>query len=444
MAIPDAPRRIPVIGHAAALLSDPLGYLATLPAHGDVLRLTFGPVRIVVVCDPELTRRVLVDDRTYDKGGPSFDSGLEEFGDGLASCPHSRHRRRRRLAQPSFHHSRYPGYARVMTDHIDTATAAWRPGQVLDVRAEMASLSMSIAVATMFSSSMPADRLRQAVGDLQTLVSGIHRTMLLPPALTRLPLPVNQRYRRAVTRLRQTIGAIVAERRAHAGEHDDLLASLLAARDDQSDTPSSLTENEAVDEVMTFFAAGSETIANTLAWSLYLLSQDADVRARQRAEVEQVLTGDVATFEDISKLELTTRIVTESLRLYPPAWIVTRAVTADTELGGHPIPAGTFVAWSPYLLQRRADLYEEPDRFRPDRWDATRCPAPPRSAFVSFGGGARKCIGDQFSYVEATLALATITRRWILDPVPGARVTPAASTTLYPKNLRMRLVREAS
>ncbi|MFC3892464.1 cytochrome P450 [Lentzea rhizosphaerae] len=438
--IAEAPKRIPLIGHALPLLADPLQFLTALPETGDLVRVRVGPVQVVVVCDPELTRQVLVDDRTFDKGGPSFDSGLDDFGDGLASVPHSRHRRRRRLAQPSFHRSRYENYARMMSGHIDTATKGWRAGDVLDVRTEMTSLSMAIAVDTMFSSALPAARLRQAVDDLQTFVSGIHRTMVLPGPVARLPLPANVRYRAAVDRLRRTVREIVAERRATGGDHNDLLSSLLLARDGDDAADQGLTDSEVVDEVLTFFAAGSETIAGTISWALYLLASNPEEYQRLREEVDRVVADDAATFEDVPKLEFTNRVVTEALRLYPPAWIVTRSVTADTQLGAHTLPAGTFVAWSPYILHRQDSLFENAARFVPDRWDDALHEQPHRTSFITFGGGARKCIGDHFSYVEATLALATITKRWTLELVDGERVKPAPSTTLYPKNLRMRVV----
>ena len=327
-----------------------------------------------------------------------------------------------------------------MCAHIDTVTSAWGDGDLLDVRAEMTSLSMAIAVETMFS-SLPAPALRQVGADLQTFVKGIHRAMVLPPALIRPLLPANRRYSQDVARLRRTASDIVAERRARGGDYDNLLSTLLSARDTEDGSDQGLTDPEVMDEVLTFFAAGFETIADTLAWTPYLLSQNPEVYSQQLTELEGVLSDDAATYEDIPKLELGTRIITEALRLYPPAWIVTRSVTANIPLGAHLILAGTVVAWSPYLLHRRVDLYDNTGRFIPDRWDSTRYPQPPCTVWVTFGGGALKCIGDHFSYAEATLALATMTKRWNFEIAPGAPVKPAASTTLYPKNLRMRVTR---
>ena len=161
-----------------------------------------------------------------------------------------------------------------------------------------------------------------------------------------------------------------------------------------------------------------------MSWALHLLSGHPGLRDQVYAEVDTVLAGAPVGPQHLPRLELTGRVVTEAVRLYPPGWLLTRTVTADTTLGGHTLLAGTTVIYSPYLIHHRADLFTAPDSFIPDRW-APGAHRPQRDAFVAFGGGARKCPGDQFGLTEATLALACITAAWHLEPAPGRPVRPA-------------------
>lgn len=439
--IASAPGRLPVLGNLVPLLRDPLRFLRSLPEHGDLVRVRLGPFSAIMVCDPGLTHQVLLDDRTFDKGGPYFDRGREVVGNGLATCPHHEHRRQRRMLQPAFRPSRLLGYAEVMTAQIVEMTGSWRTDQVLDVRTEMKTLAARMFTLTMFSDTLPAPVLRQAIDDLTIVVDGVSQRMLMMPPLDRLPTPSNRRYHKARARLRQTLDGIIADRRHSGQDRGDLLSALLSARDpDTADVGQGLSDAEISDQVLTFFSAGGTT-ATVLAWALHLLAEHPDLEERLHAEVDAVLDGGAAAHEHLPKLKLTSRFITETLRVWPPAWVLTRSVVVDTHLGGHPIPAGTTVVYSPYLIHYRPDLYTDPERFDPDRWDSTHRPPPPRDAFIPFGGGARKCIGDQFSMIEATLALATIAARWQLRSLPDQPVRPDTSPiTLQPRGLRMRAV----
>ncbi|MFK0295413.1 cytochrome P450 [Streptomyces sp. NPDC090442] len=435
--IPMTPGALPFLGHGLALLRDPLGFFGSLPAHGDLVRVCIGPLTTVVVCDPELTRRVFLDDRTYDKGGPFYDRVREVLGDGVATCPYSRHRRQRRLVQPAFHSDRIPGYARVMGEQIEAVTGAWRAGQVIDARAEMMKLTARVTLATIFSDSMPPQALHQAVDDLVTVLNGIYLRMITPPPLDRIPTPTFRRYRQAIHRLRSSIGQIISERRANSGDdHGDLLSALLAARD--LETGQGLSDEEVSDQAVTFFVGGTETTATALAWSLYLLGQHPDVAKRVRAEVDAVAPAGAVVYDDLPRLSLVKNILNEALRMWPPVgWVASRTVARDTWLGQHAIPARTAVICSLYLLHRRPDLHPAPEMFDPDRWQSH-----PRSraSFMPFAAGARKCIGDTFAMAEAALALATIAGRWHVEPMPGNHVRPRPRASLTPQGLRMRTV----
>lgn len=444
-----APGALPLLGHTMVLLRDPLRFLTSLPAHGDLVRIRLGPVDAAVVCDPGLTRQVLLDDRTFDKGGLLFDRLREVLGDGLGTCPHSRHRRQRRLMQPAFHPNRLPGYAQAMTVQIGETIGQWRDGAVVDVMAEMMPLAMRTTAEALFSGALHHRASRDTLDDIAVVFRGTYRRTVLPPWLNRLPTPANRRYHQARSRLRETLGSVVvAARRADGADHGDLLSALLAARDADSGDASrdhhSLTDTELQDQAVSLLLAGTETTPTTLAWALHLLAHHPDIEDRLHAEVDTVLAGAPARFADLPQLELTRRVITETLRLYPPAWLLTRTVTTGSRLGGHRLSAGTTLVLSPYLLQRRSDLYDHPERFDPDRWDTLHHSPPPRHAFIPFGAGARKCIGDQFGTTNAVLALATITALWRLEPLPHRTVRPSVSTSLIPHGLRLRTLTRTS
>ncbi|RKN52345.1 cytochrome P450, partial [Streptomyces klenkii] len=195
------------------------------------------------------------------------------------------------------------------------------------------------------------------------------------------------------------------------------------------------TDAELTDMVMAVFLAGTETTASALTWALYLLATHRDVEERLHAEVDRVLAGGPVAFAHLPELQVTGHVVTETLRLHPPGWMLTRVTTADTELAGARLPAGTPLACSPHLLHHRPDLHEEPRRFTPERWARER---PDRATYIPFGAGARKCVGDRFAVTEAVLALASIASRWRLSPLTDRPPPHSLRHVPSPRGLRMR------
>ncbi|MFJ8624833.1 cytochrome P450 [Kitasatospora sp. NPDC093550] len=431
-----APGGLPLLGHAPAFLRRPLAFVAGLPAHGDLVRVRLGPLDAYVVCHPELVRRLLTEDRAYDKGGIVLDKAREVFGNGLATCPAADHRRQRRLLQPAFHRDRMPGYAAMMAEEIAGATAAWRDGDTVDVPAAMYRLTTAVTARCLFAAHERAGSL-PVHASMGVIAGGVGRRVMLPlPGTDRLPTPGNRRFRRARQDLREITHRLIADYRAAGTDRRDLLSVLLGSVDEDGQ---GLSDTEIHDQVVTFLLAGMETTAATLSWAWTLLAANPSVRERLHAELDTVLDGRPARHQDLPALPLTARIVSETLRLYPPVWILSRTVTADTRLGGHPLPAGATLLYSPYLLHRRADVFPCPDRFDPDRWLTTARPAP--GTYAPFGLGARRCIGDAFGTTEAVLAIATIATRWTITPTRGRPVRPARSASLTPRPFTATLSR---
>ncbi|WLW56335.1 cytochrome P450 [Streptomyces sp. YU58] len=433
-----APGAVPLFGHALTLLRDPLGFLRSLPAHGELVEIRLGLQRAYVVCTPELTHQVLTDDRTFDKGGPMVDRTRDALGNGLPTCPRTQHRRQRRLVQPAFTAARLAGYAPIMEREVRATTDRWQTGQPIDVLGDMQALTGRILVATMFA-RISDQRITEILDILRDIQDGFLLRIALPAKAQKLPVPALRRSQRARTRLRGLIGDIIDHRRATPDDrsHRDLLSTLLAPPDPATDGTSDLTKDEITDQCLNFFFAGTETTASLLAWSLHLLAQHPEVERQLHTETDQILNGGAASLKDLPHLELTDRIITETLRLYPAGWFITRTVTRDTELAGQPLAAGTPLVYSPYLIHHLPGHYPDPEQFDPDRWKDISGPPSRQRAFVAFGAGARKCIGDQYGIIEATLALASITARWQLRPVPGAHVRSKAGISLAPRGLRL-------
>jgi cytochrome P450 len=434
-----APGAVPVLGHLPCLLRDPCGFLSALPAYGDLVEVRLGPLRAVVVCRPDLARQMLLDHRTFDKGGPVYDRAREALGTGLATCPYGAHRQQRALLQPLFRPARYPGYAAIMTKHITAEVEAWGDGQVIDVLPTMHALTTRVGLSTVFAAPVDSTLLTELHRAINETLMAMHRRIFIPPQMDRLPLLGKRRYDRSRARLRQITDGFIAQYRQSGVDHQDLLSALLATHENGQ----SLSDAEVCDQVMNMFVAGTDTVAAALAWAVYLMARHPDVQRRLQHEADTILTDGIATWNDLPKLDYTHRVVTEILRLYPPAWMLSRTVSADTELGGHPIPAGTTIMFSAYPLHHSPDLYPEPERFDPDRWADGHAPLP-SGAFVPFSHGARRCIGDKFAMTEAALCLATTAARWDIHLTSDRSPRPLAKPILSPSKTLLRLSRRTT
>jgi cytochrome P450 len=246
-----------------------------------------------------------------------------------------------------------------------------------------------------------------------------------------LPTPRNIRAVLGIRRLEKIVYRIISERRASGRDIGDLLSMLLAAQDEDG---SQMTDRQLRDESITIFLAGHETSANLLSWTWWLLAQNPDVEKTLHEELAGVLGGKAPGLEDLPKLEYMSNVLTESLRLYPPAWGMARLTVEEHEIAGYPLHPGNGVAFVQWIVHRDPRWYDAPEEFRPERWANGLAKRIPRFAYFPFGGGPRQCIGNTFALMEASLILATIAQRFQFRLVPGHRVTPLASITLRPRN----------
>ncbi|MFF4349826.1 cytochrome P450 [Streptomyces sp. NPDC001530] len=432
-----APGGLPLLGHAIPLLRRPLQFLTSLPAHGDLVEVRLGPLRAYLVCRPELVQQVLLDPRTFDKGGPLFDAARLLVGNGLVTSGWAEHRIQRRLVQPAFHTGRMASYARVMCEEVDAVLSAWEADRAVDLNAALHALTIRVTMRTLLSTTMDSRAVAEVQHCLPVIFKGVYRRMIAPIGpLHRLPTPENRRFDRARARLCAIIDETVRARRSAGSENEDVLSILIGAQDEESSKR--FTDDEIRDQVMTMLIGGTETTASALGWAFHLLGRHPEAEREVQDEVDRVLGGRLMpAFSDLPELDYTRRAVTEALRLFPPAWILTRTTTAETELAGQPLPPGTIILFSPYVLGRDPGVFPDPGRFDPDRWLPERVSPAQRGALLPFSAGSRKCIGDAFGMAEATLALAAVSARWQLRPVPGATIRPKPKAALSPGPLLM-------
>jgi cytochrome P450 len=416
-----------------------LGFFAACARdYGDVVPIRVVNRRLILLSHPDLIEEVLTARARHTTKTAILNMLRPVLGDGLLLSEGDSWLRQRRLMQPAFHRQRIAGYGDVMAGYTERGMADWRDGQTRDVHADMMAITQAIVAKTLFDADVSDDACD--VGHaLHVLMEDFSRRRMSVFALPRfVPTPARRRARAAVARLDRIVYDIIAARRASGEDRGDLLSILLAAQD--ADDGSRMTDHQVRHEIMTLFLAGHETTAVALSWTWYLLAQHPEVEACLAAELRSVLGGRLPTVADLPQLRYTEMVVTESMRLYPPAFTLTRRVNEACEVGGHRVEPETTLVMSQWVVQRDARWFEAPTAFRPERWENDLAKRLPRYAYFPFGGGPRLCIGNTFAMMETTLLLATIAQRFRFALAPGEPVTPMLSVTLRPaRGIRMRL-----
>lgn len=414
-----------------ALDESPLEMFSKLARdYGDVVGIRVVNFRNIFINHPDLIEEVLVTHpRRYIKGRV-LRANRHVFGEGLLTSEGDFWLRQRRLAQPAFHWARIASYADTMVRYTQRLLESWRGGEQRDVHQEMMQLTLQIVSKTLFDADVARDA--QDVGkSLQLLLelgANFRRTLFVPHWV---PTPTNLRIKREIAFIEKILYRIIGERRASGRDTGDLLSMLLHAQDEDG---SRMTDAQLRDETITLFLAGHETTASTLSWTWWLLAQNPAAEAKLHAELDTVLRDRAPSLDDLPKLPYTANVISESLRLYPPAWGLARVAVEDHELAGYPVRKGMGIAMAQWVVHRDTRWYDAPEEFHPERWEGDFIKSIPRFAYFPFGGGPRQCIGNSFAVMEATLILATIAQEYRLKLVPNHPVVPLASITLRPRH----------
>jgi len=429
---PPGPKGLPILGLALAVRNDPLGTLQRLAReYGDVVSMPVMRTSRVLVNRPDYIQQLLIlDHAKLHKSVLTKLVVAPLLGQGLLISEGDFWRRQRRLAQPAFHRSRTNEYSPVMVECALEQARRWRAGETRNIAEEMMKLTLEVAVRTLFGTSLAGDS--EAIGKAMTFLMRHYLRRARTPwrVPESWPTPANRRARRELEYMDSLVYRIISDRKKDTRPRNDLLSLLMSAMHDDG---SQMTERQVRDESMTLFVAGHETTALSLAWTWYLLGENPAAEARLHEELRSTLAGRPADVSDLEKLPYLNAVIHESLRLYPPAYMMARMSVEPVQLGGYEIPPRTTLLASQWVMHRHPRFFEQPDRFMPERWlDGLEHRLPP-GAYFPFGDGPRRCIGQGFAQLETALVIAAIAQKFSFRLKKGFPVVPEPLVTLRPK-----------
>jgi len=433
--LPPGPRGLPILGMALKIRRDPLTMLLRLAReYGDIVCIPVMGQSRILVSRPEYIQQVLLlQHAKFHKSELTKMAVGPLLGQGLLISEGDFWRRQRRLAQPAFHRSRTNAYAPAMLECAQHQMARWRDGETRNIAEGMMELTLEAAVRTLFGTTLPGEA--EGVGRAMTFLMRYSLRRARSPwnIPRKWPTPKNLRANREFEFMDSMVYRIISERQGQNGarRNGDLLSLLMAAMDEDG---SQMSAQQLRDETMTLFVAGHETTALTLAWTWYLLSENPDAERKLHEELSAVLGGRSPEAEDLERLPYLHAVVQESLRVYPPAYIMARTSVSPFSLGGYDFAAGSTVLASQWVTHRDPRFFEAPEKFLPERWlDGLEGRLPP-GAYFPFGDGPRRCIGQGFALLESSLVLAEIAQRFRFRLVPGTKVVPEPLVTLRPRD----------
>jgi len=361
-------------------------------------------------------------------------------GENVLTLQGSPHRRHRKVMAPALTPRHIAGYAGTMVDDAARAQQAWADGGVIDLVKESTALTMSIGGKTLFDIDVfdETSELGAAIANNMAYLNYLISHFITPPLWW--PMARQQRARATIALVNQHVHAMIAERRRapDLDQRSDLLSRLLQARGEDG---TALTDQEVFTEALTVFVASHETTAKALTWTLYELARHPQIAARVQAELDTVLQGRAPCYSDLPRLPYTLQAIKEALRLYPPAYVISRQALRDVTLEGYRVAKGTMVFLSVYTMHRRPDLYPQPETFAPERFSAANEHRLPRHAYLPFGAGAHICLGGHFALMELHLVLATWLQQHDFALEPGQTIVPAPAFVLQPARAIMAITR---
>ncbi|HET6143037.1 MAG TPA: cytochrome P450 [Candidatus Acidoferrales bacterium] len=438
---PPGPKGPPIIGMALKIRRDPLNALRTIAReYGDIVRFHVLMQERILLNHPDFIEQVLViQQNKFHKSELTRRITARMLGQGLLTSEGDFWRRQRRLAQPAFHRSRINEYGARMREITQAHISGWSDGEVRDLAEEMTALTLNNAVSTLFSTALP--------GEAQQV--GLAMTFLMRYSLARQrspiripenwPTPKNRRASRDLAFMDSLVYRMIEERKSEkrSDRRADLLSLLMGAMDEDG---SHMTQKQLHDEAMTLFIAGHETTAQMLAWTWYALGENPRAQARLHEELNEVLGGSPPDAADFGRLPYLQAVMSEILRLYPPAYITAREVIEPCQIGEYVFLPGTTILFSQWVAHRDPRYFDDPDAFLPERWIDGLANRLPAGAYYPFGDGPRRCIGQGFALLEAGIVIATLAQRFQFQLVPGHPVVAEPLVTLRPRHgIRMTL-----
>jgi cytochrome P450 len=415
------------------LRADRLGLMSgAIREYGDAVRVAIGPKKLYIFNHPDHAKHVLADNAANYHKGIGYTEAKRALGDGLLTSEGALWKEQRRTIQPVFQHKRIAGQADVIIDEalglVERLRTYQDGGRPVDVLSEVTALTLGVLGSTLLDADLGAfESIGHSFEAVQDQAMFEMETLGLVPQW--LPLKNQKAFRKARADLERITGILVAQRKSNpSSAGDDVLTRLIDSTAKESDKR--VADRRMRDELVTLLLAGHETTASTVGWTLHLVSQHPEVRQRLHEEAVSVYGDRRPSHEDLTRLRYTNMVLQETMRLFPPVWILTRRAVGDDEVGGYHVPAGAEVLICPYTLHRHQKYWTDPDRFDPERFDPDVPTNRPRYAHIPFGAGPRFCVGNHLGMMEATFIISTLMRDLRLEKVPGAVVKPEPMLSL--------------
>jgi cytochrome P450 len=405
--------------------------------YGDIAHYKIGWNHIVFLNHPDYIREVLVVQNDNFVKERTVRRSKMLLGEGMITAEGAQHRSQRQVAQPAFHRQRIPEYADMMVQEAARMRESWRDGEQHDIARDMMHLTLNVVAQTLFAADLH-DEVHELADAINRIMSLYNFLVMLPAAewLVYMRPPGLAAFVRARKRIDAVVHRMIDAHRNRESDGRSLLDLMLAASPDRS--PAS--EKSLRDQVITIFLAGYETVANALAWTWYLLSENPECERRFHVEIDRELQGRLPNYEDVPRLRYVEMVMAESMRLYPPAWAMGRYARSDFQLGDFFLPAQTTVLMSQFITHRDPRFFPDPLRFDPERFTPDAKARRAKFTYFPFGAGFRQCIGESFAWMEGVLLLATLGQKWKLKLVAGHKVEPEPLITLRPKyGMRMHV-----
>src|SRR6266576_418557 len=405
--------------------------------YGDIAHYKIGWNHIVFLNHPDYIREVLVVQNDNFVKERTVRRSKMLLGEGMITSEGAQHRAQRQVAQPAFHRQRIPEYADTMVGEAARIRDQWRAGEERNIAIDMMHLTLNVVAETLFATDLRGEV--HELADAINRIMGLYNFLVMLPAaewLVHVRPPGLAAFVRARKRIDAVAHRMIEAHRQHHSDGRSLLDLMLAASPDRS----LVSEKSLRDQVITIFLAGYETVANALAWTWYLLSQNPECELRFHEEIDRELQGRLPAYEDVPRLRYVEMVMAESMRLYPPAWAMGRYALHDFQLGEFFLPAKTTVLMSQFITHRDPRFFPDPLRFDPERFTPEAKARRAKFTYFPFGAGFRQCIGESFAWMEGALLLATLGQMWKMRLVSDHPVEPEPLITLRPKyGMRMSL-----
>lgn len=428
---PPGPRPLVSWSLLYGLRKNPLKFVERLrERYGDIAYFKVGPQRVYLLSHPDLVKELLVNHDEQMVKGRGLQIARRLLGDGLLTSEGELHKRQRALVQPVFHKQKVAVFGELMAEYARKTTERWQSGSILAIGEEMSRLTLAIVARALFETSVEHQNEAEEIGRALTTARHLFMQASVPgfQLLEKLIPSLRRRFERIKGRLDRTVQQMIAEHRANPHAYQDLLSRLMETE---------MSDQQVRDEVMTLFLAGHETTAAAMSWTLALLAQNPSWADRLAEELE----GVDPTVDRALKLPWLNAVLAESMRLYPPAWVMGRKVVQEVEFGGYRFPKSSLLLVSQWVIQRDERWFPDPLKFDPERWAPELRARRPRYSWFPFGAGSRVCVGEHFAWMESLLLLAVLAKDWRFHLEGKLRLEP--SITLRPAGLKIRLERRS-